>query len=611
MKLIRGLACILGAMVVCLASSAAAEQQWVEVQSPHFRVITDGTTGDARKVASEFEQIRHVFVLRFNTEQLRSGPPLTIFAVRNAGGMMDIAPAAWKANGERISGFNTQRWESQFALVRLDTWGDNNQVVAYYNYANSVLHANSRWTPIWLDVGWSEFYSFTQCQQNQTLIGTPSSRTRDLHARTLIPVADLFAVRRGSPFLTNEQQNDLFRAETWALMHYMIFGEGKGNGAKMGVFLQQLRDGVPEDKAFATNFGDVATFQRSFFQYASQGAFKAGVLPPDQHLDPKSFTERRLSAAEADYEIGRFQIGIRDGKDGRVSVEKALAEDSNLAAAHEEMAYLHYDEGRDEQAKEEFQKAVLLNPGLARSHFALIMLGKPIAQQSSAELRATQLGLQKVTELDPNFAPTYVELALVEARLGTTQQAYKDALKAEALEPSRAGYRILTGHILLMGHQPIAAAEIAKFVGSRWYGSDAAEAVDLWQRIPASQRGDGPALQMNLAPGVVMAEGQIVQYACNPDGKKSLTFQAQEAAGTKTLTFTHDGHLASGFADTLWYGADHFNTCAHATGQPGMILYKPQSDSSGQLLQMEVRDSLPAIPQDTMGAATTVTVSKP
>ena len=38
---------------------------------------------EARKVACKFEQIWHVFVLRFRNEDIESGAPLTIVAARN------------------------------------------------------------------------------------------------------------------------------------------------------------------------------------------------------------------------------------------------------------------------------------------------------------------------------------------------------------------------------------------------------------------------------------------------------------------------------------------------------------------------------------------------
>jgi hypothetical protein len=62
--------------------AGAKQKPWTEVRSPHFRVLTDGSVGEARRVANEFEQMRAVFVAEFPTLRLETGAPLLIFAPR-------------------------------------------------------------------------------------------------------------------------------------------------------------------------------------------------------------------------------------------------------------------------------------------------------------------------------------------------------------------------------------------------------------------------------------------------------------------------------------------------------------------------------------------------
>src|SRR5215813_8217646 len=47
--------------------AGARENPWIEVKSAHFRVLTDGSADDARRIAHEFEQIRTVLQLPFPT----------------------------------------------------------------------------------------------------------------------------------------------------------------------------------------------------------------------------------------------------------------------------------------------------------------------------------------------------------------------------------------------------------------------------------------------------------------------------------------------------------------------------------------------------------------
>jgi hypothetical protein len=77
---------------VLSSRKALAEQTWTEVRSPHFRVITNGSSRDGRAVANEFEQMRYVFALRFKNENIQSGPPLTIVAARDEATLRSLDP---------------------------------------------------------------------------------------------------------------------------------------------------------------------------------------------------------------------------------------------------------------------------------------------------------------------------------------------------------------------------------------------------------------------------------------------------------------------------------------------------------------------------------------
>src|SRR5215472_8786455 len=75
--------CKLVCLFVCVAGVAGTacggEKPWIQVKSPHFRVLTDAGAGDGRMVAREFERLRAVFAARYPDFRLDSGAPLTIF----------------------------------------------------------------------------------------------------------------------------------------------------------------------------------------------------------------------------------------------------------------------------------------------------------------------------------------------------------------------------------------------------------------------------------------------------------------------------------------------------------------------------------------------------
>lgn len=572
-----------------LLSHHAHAETWMEVTSPHFRVITDGSVSQGRDVARDFEQMRHVFAVQLNDPEIGAHVPLTILAASDEGTFKMLEPRTWKQTGGNLAGEFHHGWEKQFASVILSA-NVQGQVVVLHEYTHSVLHARAHWLPMWLDEGMAEFYGYTRFETARTLVGTPSQRMGMLHDASLIPVAEMLNPKDQARLLQDQRRANLFYAEAWAMVHYMEFGKDMQGGIKLNAFFAKLQGGEPQATAFSEVFGDTKAFDDALSQYVRAITFKAGVMPADPKIDSKTFAVRKLTLAEVEYELGSFQVGAREMQLGRVRIEKALALDPKLAGAHEELAFLLFHEGKDSEAIKEWQQAVELDPARARSVFALLMTGVPLRDQKPQQLLETQRALQHVLELTPGFAPAHVELGLVDWRLGRLQQAYNDVHKAETLEPWRAGYHVLGGRILLAGHQPALAAKSARYVAERWEGPDRNEAVDLWQSVPVAARGDGAPPLPDMPPGAAVQQGSLTELTCgtSPGAPTLITLQP-DTPGAAPITFKAE-RFRVGFSDSFWWGEDHFSPCHHLAGHTAVIAYKP---ADKVLLDLEVRDDLP------------------
>src|SRR5450759_1075753 len=176
----------------------------------------------------------------------------------------------------------------------------------------------------------------------------------------------------------------------------------------------------------------------------------------------------------------------------------------------------------------------------------------------------------KTLDVNPQFVPAYVELAKFHAAQGDPTQALRMALKAEKLEPWRAGYHLLTGQILLRLDRAADAANDAVYVADHWTSPDRDEAVELWNMVPVAKRpAQGPA-EVAARQDVSSAEGIVKSVAC---GDHSMTMTLER--GGAPLTFRIPDGAAGGFSDTLWFGEDHFTPCYHTTGLRAVVQYKP------------------------------------
>jgi len=583
---------LLAAFAVCLAllhPSTSAAQTWREIQSPHFHVITDGSDQEGRNVAKEFEQMRSVFAAIFKNPVLDAGAPLLIFAVHEPG-LQALAPTFYQQR-DKVAGVFFRGWERQFALVRLDGFGDRSQAVVFHEYTHSILHSNVHWLPTWLDEGLAEFYAYTGFQGDHIDIGAPSLRLTHLKAEPLIPVPQMMTATSAT-FFNDKKQDDLFYGESWAMVHYISYGKHMGHGAKLTSFVRLMEEGTPQLQAFQQTFGDPQAFQQQLATYISTLTTAPGTMREVRGPDPNAFTVKTLTPAETDYAIGSFDVGAHDYPSGATLLQAAESEDHNLAGPHEELGFLAWHAGNDDLARSEWQKAVAADPSTYRSAFALLMSGVPLKNQTPQQLQQTRHALESIRATAPKFAPAVVELALIQWRQGQITQAYKTSLAAEALEPWRAEYHLLTGHLLLLDHQPAAAAAYARQVADRWPSTDHDEAVALWNLVPAASRGDGPPLTFSFPPDSTIARGTIVSTSCDKPGF-TVTLQPTDPH-TPPLKLVATGPFEHGFADTLWVGEDHYTPCFHLGGLPAVVAYQPSTDGTPRLLVFEVRDDLPA-----------------
>lgn len=579
-------------MLFVFTGSSAGSKKWIEVEGPHFRVVTDGSQTDARQVVLGLEQLRYVFATQFPKLRLDSGAPLLVFAASDQDTAQSLLPGLKKAKGgEYIAGMYFHGWEKQYAMLRLD---HPEVAPVYHEYVHSILHINIRWLPRWLDEGMAEYYAYTRFENHKIYVGAPSIRSPLLRSYPLISIEKLFSP---DTKWQGPQQEQLFYAESWALVHYMTFGPGMEGGARLSRFFNLVQNGESQNAAFQQVFGDFKEMDKALEKYVEHYAFSAAVFDAPPSIDEKTFLTRTLTPAEADAQLAAFHIWTHDVEGALSIAQQAVTADPKLGIAHEDMGYALFTQGKDAAAENEFSQAYSLDGTLYLSLFAKTMLSPVAVSDSPSDQAEFESALEKVLNLNPQFGPAFVELARLAIRQNDLEKALRLSRRAEQLEPSRAEYHLLTGRILQRMGRGADAATFAKFVADRWKGPDRDEAVELWNLIPAKDRPDGTIALDAPATELRMADGVLKSVTCD-EKTKEYTLAVDDSE--KVLTFHANNAFPVGFSDTLWYGEDHFNICHHLDGMRAVIRFRPSSAKGydGDIAELEVRDSLPGPPSN-------------
>lgn len=572
--------------VVCSHVLAGEEKPWTEIRSPHFRLITNGGTSEGKDVLSNLEVMRAVFETRFPRFRLDSPASLTVLAAKDEATAKLLLPQVWAHPGHKPGGIYVHGWEREYALVRLDVMGRDPETFQsiYYEYAQSLLHINFHWLPPWLDVGLAEFYGHTLFSDEKMYIGAPINTgiAGFLAATKPIPLPEFLSSQWS---FSDEKKRELSYMQAWALIHFLCFGPGMERGQRLTRFIDELQQGVEQKKAFIETIGGLDDVQRQYQNYVEGLPDRVWTFPMPAQVKGKDFTTRRMTLAETDAELAAWFIHFHLWDKVRAYAETAVKSDPKLSLAQEDMGFLDFNQGRDQQAADEFFRAYQLDDKNYRALFVSTM-----SREEDSQIKSERLN--KVIELDPDFAPAYVELAKVSVAQGNLDAALVKSRRAVELEPFRAGYRIFTGRILLRMNRATEAAEEAAYVIQRWSGPDRDEAFELWDDIPAGQRPAGPPVAEASIEGV-SARGTVEGVTCN-----GSDFTITLDVSGKPKLFKARG-FPVGFSDTLWVGEDHFSPCFHVVGLRAMLRFRPAKDSAytGDLMYVGFRDDLPLAPK--------------
>lgn len=578
----------------------AAERAWFEIRSPHFRVLTNGSEKEGRRVAREFEQMRKVFTVTMPKLKLDGGTPLTVIALQDESSAKSLLPKYWNRKGPKPAGFFSHGWEKSFAMVRLDVLRDeasgsnsgNAFSTVYHEYTHSIMHENFRWLPTWLDEGLAEFYGYTRFTSKTTYVGAPSDRANAMRGMNLIPVSRLLEVKGGDRELREERTVQVFYSEAWGLVHYLIMAPEMDRGARLTQFMTVLNTGATPQEAFREAIGEPREIQDQLDRYIQRQMLDSFVVPNLSETEESAFSSQRLGPLDTGLEVGTFQVWFGEHDAVRLRLEQTVKDFPDSAAAHETMAFLHLHEGRGPEAIREFDRALELDPKRYLSVYYRAMLS-PAAKADTSEGRAPlQTALNRVLDLNPQYAPAYVQLAFEYFHNGALDSALVHATKARELAPSRAGYSTLVAHLMHKLGKNSDAAALARFTAERWIGIDRDEAVALWQSLPAEDRQGTTLTPTPPGPDTKPLIGRITSVTCN-EKEKTTTVVLD---GGMPLTFsTKEEKTTGGLSDTIWAGADHFSSCHNVEGLRAFIEYWPSSSAkvAGELAKFEIRRDLP------------------
>ena len=437
---------------LALPVSAVAEP-WVEVRSPHFVVVSDAGRGEAQRIAVHFERIRSAVKVLWPWARVDPPIPLKILATRGEDGLKVLIPEYWEGKARaHPAGVFQQGFARPWIALRADLaepgpGSDNPYFLIQHEYLHLVIHLNFERVPLWLDEGMAELFGGTVVRGNGVALGRPIvGHVRLLRGRKLLPVETLFLVNHRSPEYAEQNRANLFYAESWALVHYLMLDPKASHDVRFKGFVSKVVQGLEPKAALRAEGLSAAEVDQGLEGYVRRLAYWQATLPTSV-TDGQHLAARDISFAEWSGNGGAFLVDRGRLADGRRLLDQAERQDADLAVVQEALGVALFRDKQMDEAHDRLERATHLDPARPTAHFLAgwATLQAASAVQSRAEARAH---LEKAIQLAPDYDLAHALLSDVLLADHDVSRAVDHASRAVSLAPSSGPHHLALARAL-------------------------------------------------------------------------------------------------------------------------------------------------------------------
>jgi Tfp pilus assembly protein PilF len=467
----------LSATVLQPSARARAREVWLSVKSQHFTLIGNADERTIRQVGLRLEQFRAAVARLLDEDQRRAALPVTVIVFKNDFSYRPFKPL-YQGQPAPVAGYFQASDDAAYITLAADGRRPDPYAVIFHEYVHLLMSGAPRPLPTCLSEGIAEYYSSFELGGGDRRISLGraiESHVRLLREQPLLPLATLFAVDQASPFYNEGDKKNLFYAEAWALVHYLMLGNEGKRQAQLRQFINALAAGQPLEQSFLRAFQtDYAGLERELRDYLQRKFHPAQqVMLAEKIVFDATMQTAVISEAEVQGHLGALLCRIERAEEGEAMLQGALALDARSATAHMALGMRRVRQERFREAAPHFQQAAAAAPQNHLAHYyhayalqqAQADEFRYIAEFPDETVRTMRAALTKARALAPEFAPTYRLLAFINlVRNENLDEAVALLARALELAPQRAEFVYTLAQVHMRRQDYVAARRAAERV---------------------------------------------------------------------------------------------------------------------------------------------------
>ncbi len=198
---------------------------WVQVSSDTYVIKSSAGEEAAKRVLTQLEGFHQlVGSLVFRATQLPE-LPIEVLLIGDDATLRELAPV-YQGRKIEVAGYYQRGQDRDFIVLSGRERARNLTGIAYHELTHYFLSRALVNRPAWLSEGLAEYFSTADIRTDRIVLGALSpERLQLLRTERLLPLEELFAVDSSSAYYNESRKANMFYAESWAFIYYMMHGD--------------------------------------------------------------------------------------------------------------------------------------------------------------------------------------------------------------------------------------------------------------------------------------------------------------------------------------------------------------------------------------------------
>ena len=452
-------------------------------RSRNFLAAGAVSAGEIEDLLRRLEAFRAAMPLILAGANVSSPVPQQIVILDGPKALRAFSPQARSGRTPDLDGYFLPSPDVNYFVVA-PAYGGSPARALFHEYTHWVTYRSAR-GPIatWISEGLAELYSTTEFSgRTRASLGAASARAIALQQGRWLPIAALISDDGAARYLSSPGTAELFYAESWALVHYLVVGQRGVRAGQLQDFLTARAGGVSSRQAFEAAFRTTPDKLDILLRaYLSQPQLPLRTVQvPAAEREPVEVAPAPAWAAlrlQGDLwtRVGRFD-------DANRALEAAAVANPAAPDVRQSLGVLRSSEGR-------FNDAIALLAPLTREQPeafpAQYYLATALAREQKHERAIAHYRI--AAEVNGGVPSVWLGLSVSQAALARRREADEAMARVRALDPDPVWLRMRAAAAWTLGDDADVVRDVVSYVDTIGLDSEDGRSA-AWLGILAGRR---------------------------------------------------------------------------------------------------------------------------